>query len=239
MTITVDMRDVERGMTALEKRQLPQAGVWALNDTAYDILTDLQDRMDVVFDRPTRFTKNAFMVWRATKKTMEAAVQERPSVGKRHYLKVQEGGGARGQTGLERMLQGTVADVGHLGAVIPTSSARTDSFGNWSAGERNQAVSAIKGWREAGYSANATKGSVKRNSRKRAAYFVSKQGSALSSGIWKRAGKGGITKIAHFIDSSPSYTANLGFQEGAEAKYAERLPINFAAAFAKAMATAK
>lgn len=225
----------------IEKEQMPQATVWALNDTANDILEHVQDRMEIVFDRPTRFTKNAFMVWRAKKNTLEAKVQERPSVGSRHYLKVQETGGARPKTGLERMLSGSLAYDGVMAALVPAAGARLDRFGNWSKGQRNQAISGIRAWGETGYSANATNASQARN-RGRAGYFVPKSGGRLSPGIWKRTGKGKrekLTKVAHFLDYMPRYTERLEFLEGAEEIFDRRFATHFDAAFRKAMQTAR
>lgn len=237
-----DTRDFERRMTEIERSQLPQATVWALNDTAKDVLEHVQHQMDVVFDRPTRFTKSAFMVWRADKRTLMAEVKERPSVGSRHYLKIQERGGPRPQTGLEKMVASHLAYDGVIRAIIPTSAARKNAAGNWSPGERNQAISAIKAWREVGYSANATEASVKRAKKKRAEYFVPKRGSRMSPGIWRRSGSKKspkVDKVAHFVDSAPVYEKRLGFYDGAEDVFNARFGDHFRRAFERAMATRK
>ena len=242
LSLEIDPSHFLKRSTEIEQKQLPQATVWALNDTANDVLEHIKGRMDVVFDRPTRFTKNAFMVWRATKATLTAQVKERPSVGARHYLKMQERGGTRRQTGLESMVSANLAYDGVLAAIIPTSAARLNTFGNWSPGERNQAVSAIKAFGEAGYSANATKRSKAKSGGRRAAYFVPNKGSRLSPGIWRRKGKGKrvrIEKIAHFIDAAPRYDRRLGFYDGAQAVFDRRFATNFYAAFERAMATAE
>lgn len=241
MSVGLDATDFYRRLNDVERKQMPQATVWALNDTAAEILEHVQDHMEVVFDRPTRFTMNAFMVWRAKKSTMEAKVQERPSVGSKHYLKVQEVGGARPKTGLEKMLAGSLGYGGVMSALVPAAGARVDRFGNWSKGQRNQAISGIRAWRETGYSANATEASQSRN-RGRAGYFVPKPGGQLSPGIWKRTGKGNrekLTKVAHFLDYMPRYTGRLEFLEGAEVIYERRFSTNFDAAFRKAMLTAR
>lgn len=231
--------DFQRTMTEIERRQVPYATAMALNDTAQDILDDVQNRMEIVFDRPTRFTKNAFMVWRANKRTLEAKVMERPSVGAKHYLKVQEAGGARPRTGLERMVDATLAYDGVIMAIVPAQGARLNAYGNWSPGERNQA---IKAWRETGYTANATDASKKRNKGRRAAFFVPGQGSSLSPGIWKRTGRGKrekISKVAHFTTSMPNYRERLGFLDGAEEIFDRRFGENWRKAFDRAMETAR
>ena len=226
----VDIADVERGFTELERRQLPQASAWALNDAAYSILKDMQDRMDVVFDRPTRFTKNALMVWRATKQDLVAEVGERPSVGPRHYLKVQEAGGARGKTGMENLIGGLLDGGQTMTAIVPTAAARVDSYGNWARGERNNVLA---GLREAGKSKGQPDGARSR----RASYFVPAKG-GLSPGIWRRKGKD-IEKVATFTRAAPSYDQTLGFLELAEEKFREEFPERFDRALAKAMATAR
>jgi len=242
IAMAFDTRDFERRMTQIERSQLPQATVWALNDTAKDVLEHVQHEMDVVFDRPTRFTKNAFMVWRATKRTLVAEVKERPSVGKRHYLKRQERGGARSQTGLERMVSANLAYDGVLAAIIPTSAARKNAFGNWAPAERKQAVSALKAVGSAGYMAAAVAKSKAGASRRRATYFVPQKGSRMSPGIWRRKGRGKrekVEKIAHFASSAPVYEKRLGFYEGAQDVFERRIAPNFWKSFEKAMATRK
>lgn len=239
-SLQIDVKDFLRATTEVERKQLPFAAAQALNATAQDVLEHVQNRMEVVFDRPTRFTKNAFMVWRANKRTLEAKVQERPSVGSKHYLKVQETGGARPATGMEKMLRSALAYNGVLSALVPAEGAKLDRYGNWSSGERNQALSAINGWREAGYKANSTDASRKR-AKGRAAYFVggTKNG---SPGIYKRTGTGKrekVTKVAHFVDGAPSYRKRLGFLDGAQEVFAARFEKNFAAAFQRALATAR
>lgn len=86
--ITNNIAEVKAALGRLVQDQVPQATAWALNATAYDAFGHLQKTMGEVFDRPTRWTLNAFHVWRADKRTLQAVVTERPSVGKRHYLKV-------------------------------------------------------------------------------------------------------------------------------------------------------
>lgn len=235
----LDPSDFLKASDQIEREQLPMATAWALNDTAQEVLEHVQNKMEVVFDEPTRFTKNAFHVWRATKTNLTARVQERPSVGSKHFLKVQERGGRRPKTGLERMLSSSLAYDGLLTAVVPAAGAKRNKFGNWAPGQRNQAISAIKGWSEAGYKANVTKDSRARN-KGRAAYFVPRPSSSLSPGIYKRTGskkREKIVKVAHFLDSLPRYSARLGFYDGADQVFDRRFGPNFKRAFEKAMAT--
>lgn len=223
LTLKLDADAFLSGAERLGERDVRQAGAWALTDTAQDVLEHIQDQMDQVFDRPTRFTKNALMVWRATPRTLEASVVERPSVGRRHFLKVQETGGTRPQTALEKLLDDRLAYAGDLRAAVPAAGAKTNAFGNWQVGERNRALSAVQAQRDG--TANTTAASRKRN-RKRAGFFVPRKGSKLSPGIWRRDRDGGIEKVLHFTALAPHYEARLGFLDGAETVRADRLPVH-------------
>lgn len=237
LKLDIDVDDLARGLNAVERKQLPIATVWGLNDTAKDVLDHMQDRMTVVFDRPTRFAKNAFMVWRANKATMTAEVKERLSVEDRHFLKVQERGGARGKTGLERLIDSRLPYDGQILAVVPAAGAKLNAYGNWSPGEQKKVLSAVQSQRDV--STNSTAASKARN-KTRVGYFVPRAGSKLSPGVWKRSGKkGSLSKILHFTTAMPTYDKRLGFYDGAEDVFAARFPVNFARAFQKAMDTAR
>ncbi|RHZ91004.1 hypothetical protein D1114_21495 [Cereibacter sphaeroides] len=221
MDLSLRMEDggIGQALAQLGGPDLRRAVSWALNDTAQDVLGHVQERMGQVFDRPTPFTKNAFMVWRSTPQTLEAAVQERPSVGARHYLKVQERGGPRARTGFETLLDRRLSFAGDIRSVIPADNARLDAYGNWSRGERNQVLSALQAQGDA--RANSTAGSKKRN-RRRASYFVPKAG--LTPGVYKRTVGGQLGIVAVLSPKVPVYQQRLGFYEGAEDVARVKLP---------------
>lgn len=230
LKISVDDRELQANLSRLADRDINVAATWALNDTAADVLKHVQDRMGEVFDRPTRFTKNAFTIRGARPSNLEAEVIERPTVGKRHYLKVQEFGGQRGQTGLEGLLDARLAYTGIIAAAVPAGGAKLDAHGNWSTGERNQALSAVQAQRDT--TSNTTKVARKRNKR-RAGFFVPREGSKLSPGIWKRNSDGSIAKVLHFTRYMPTYDKRLGFFDGAEEVFRDRLPGHLRRTFAK------
>lgn len=234
-SITVDDRQLRRNMRDLSDRQIRWAGKYALDDTAQDVLTHIQARMDDVFDRPTRFAKNAFMVKKAHTSNLEAQVLERPSVGKRHFLKVQELGGQRGRTGLEGLLDARLAYDGIISAVTPAGGAKLNTHGNWDTGERNRVLSAVQAQRDR--STNTT-GASRRRNRKRAGFFVPKPGSRLSPGVWKRDPDGSISKVLHFTRGMPSYDRRLGFFDGAEKVWRAKLPDHLRRQIEKAVARA-
>lgn len=197
-------RQLARNLGDMGDRTVKRATVFALNDTAADILKSNQAAMRSRFDRPTRFTQNAFMVWRANMRDAEpwAEVRERPSVGSKHFLKIQERGGKRPLTGMERAINAALPQATAVG-VIPTRFAKTDKSGNWSRAERRKAFAAVK-----------QPGSIK-------ALFVAPEKAAgargLPEGIYKRMQRGnGIRKIAHFEGADMSYKPLLGFFDGGE-----------------------
>lgn len=236
-----DSRSFMLGLTRLEKSQMPWAAAMAVNDTAQEVLDHVRARMNVVFDRPTRFTLNAFQIMpRATKANPEAVVGERPSVSKRHFLKVQETGGPRGRTGVEGLISLRASWAGDIRTVVPATgspfdAAKLDRHGNWSAGERNQVLSGLGAQRDA--AANSTAASRKR-AKGRATYFVPKHG--LAPGVYRRTRKGGVpVRVLKFSAKVPMYRRRLGFLDGAEDVFRARIGPNLARALARAMKTAR
>lgn len=231
LTITPpSLRQFSAETRRLSEKDVKIAASWALNDTAQDVLRTVQEGMRRRFDRPTRFTLNAFYVWRASPSRLEAVVQERSSMSTRHYLKIEEAGGARPQTGVERALSLKLKYDGIIRSAIPAQGAKLDAYGNWSSGERNQALSAVQS--QLDEKSNTTEASRKRNKR-RAGYFVPRKGAKLSPGIWRRDTTGAISKVLHFSDTSPRYKPALGFYQGAEDVYRMRLPQHLARTLAK------
>lgn len=231
LSLRLDTDGFAAALSALADRDVRPAAAWALNDTAADVLAHVQGRMQVVFDRPTLFTQNAFMVGRARADRLEAVVGERPSAGARHYLKVQEAGGPRSQTGFEKLLSQKLAYAGVVQSIIPADNARLDAYGNWSRGERNQVLSALQAQGDA--AANTAARSAARN-RGRARYFVPKSG--LTPGIYKRTAKGQLGIVAVISAKVPVYQQRLGFYEGAAEIWSARLPGHLARTLGRVMA---
>ena len=231
LSVTHNIKEFRAAFHALTNDQMPQVTAMALNDTAYDGLDTVRDEMSQNFNSPTRWTLNAFMVWRADARTLRAEVKPRPSVGSRHYLKVQAAGGARPRTGVEGALISRLRYGGHITAVTPAGGAKLDASGNWSSGQRNQLMSGIKAQRDT--LTNTTARSRKRNP-KRAQYFVPKPGSKLSPGVWQRDGDS-VTKILHFTQSRPNYAKRVDFRKAVEVKAGQVFERHFARRLAVAM----
>lgn len=229
-SLAIDPGPFTQAIRMLAERDIRIAATWALNDTADEALKSVQDRMNVAFDRPTRFTQNAFYATKARSSKLEAAVVERPTRAARDYLSIQEQGGPRPQTGFEAQLSRSLAYEGHIQSVIPADEARLDAHGNWSMGERNQVMSALKIQRD--YASNATARSTLRGRKRgRVTYFVPQSG--LHPGIYRKTADGSIGIVAVISDKVPVYQQRLGFYEETNRVYADRFAAHMSRTFSK------
>lgn len=239
--IGLDIRPLLAKLTTLEQKQVPWAQVVAVNATAPKVVEAIKRRLPVVFDRPTRFTQNAFHVSpRATKAKPEAVIGEKPTQARKHYLKVQTEGGVRGQTGLEKALANRASVQGPLRSIIPATgsafeAAKLDSFGNWSTGQRNQVMSALGVQRD--QAANTTAASTKRK-KSRATFFIPKQG--LAPGVYTRKKAGDIpVRVLKFSDKAPSYSPRFDFISTVLPAYRDEIGPAFEKALAEAIKSAR
>lgn len=224
----INLPQVQQALQDIAKNHVPEATYRALNDTAYDSLDFIQEGMREAFENPTPFTLKAFMVWRATLRDPRAEVLERRSVGPLHFLKVQSTGGIRPNTGLEKLLRAKVGNSGYIAAVTPGPAAKLDAFGNWSNGERNQALSGIKAQKDATANTTARSRALAKN-RGRASYFVPGPDSSLSDGIYRRRGsRGRPEKVLNFTSSVPSYQKRVDFRAIVEKTVKEAYEHHFA-----------
>lgn len=213
-SITADFDRAERILSDLGRRQLPFAAAQALNDTGADVLDAIELEIATTFDRPTRFTKKAFRLHRASKTNLRAQVLRKDAVASRHYLEVQERGGVRPQTGLETLMASRLKYGGIVQSVIPAKGARLNAYGNWSPGQRNQVLSSIKSQRDP--RTNTAKRNSRRARNKVGQYFVPREGSKLSPGVYQRMARNRVKKIVHITDSAARYRARFRFHERAE-----------------------
>lgn len=212
ITIKIDDRELRRRLTGIAKKQMPFAASRALNATGYDILEENKNLMRNVFDNPTPWTLNAFMVKRATKNHLTVSVERKTAVGRRFYLDVQKAGGARKQTGIESLFEHNLPFAGQINAVIPTRNIRRNKYGNVSPAAMQRILSGVKVQRDK--MQNSTRASAKRSRGRRAFYFAPKAGSRLSPGVWERRGRR-IRKVLAFTKVMPKYTAKFPMEKHA------------------------
>ena len=135
--ISVDMSGINKAQAWLAQiqGQMPFAASRALNDAAKQVATDLNKSTSRYFDRPTRFTQNAYRVsMRSSKANLVAEVRPKPI--QERYLLPSIRGGIRPQRPSERRLGG-IAE-----AYRPGRDAKLNASGNMS---KAAAVKALKG----------------------------------------------------------------------------------------------
>lgn len=93
VNVRADVKQVERMLTDLQKKQIPFATALALTRTAQDVQAEVQASMDKQLDRPTPFTKRGVAIKRATKSKLVSEVFIKPI--QAGYLGYQIEGGTR------------------------------------------------------------------------------------------------------------------------------------------------
>ena len=135
--VSIDASGINKAQAWLAQiqEQLPYAASRALNDAAKQMAADLNKSTASYFDRPTRFTQNAYSVSSRSSKTNLVA-EIRPKPIQERYLLPSIRGGVRPQRPSERRLGGASP------AWRPGRDARLNASGNMS---KAAVVKAIKG----------------------------------------------------------------------------------------------
>lgn len=219
--LTLDASRFLKDMKSLDG-DTRKATVYALTDTAKDVHAASKERIAEAFDRPVPFTRNALMTRfaRLSDAQPAAEVRQKPTSAGRHYLAVEEDGGQRPQTGVERLLARMLRGSGRLEVLTPARGARLDKSGNWSRGERSHALEALKRHRGASTTTAA--------SSSRLSYFLARDGGKLAPGIYARKADRTVKKVAHITDRAPRYKPILGLHDRAAQVFARRYPEHFA-----------
>lgn len=159
LKLTMDVVGWKRDLTVTEFAQLPFATALGLTRIAQAVKKRQEQEIGRIFDRPTRFTRQAIRMWPASKEQLRAVVWLRDDMegGLKHsnYLTPHIDGGGRKLKRFERML----ARIGVLPSgwrAVPGEAARFDSYGNMSSGQIVQILSYVEAFSEQGYQANKT-----------------------------------------------------------------------------------
>ena len=93
----IDIRDnikeVTKGLSSMQKKQIPFATMLALNDTAFALHKTYKKQTLQKFDSPTTFTQKGFRVEKAKKTNLVAVVYVEKT--REDYMKLQVDGGIR------------------------------------------------------------------------------------------------------------------------------------------------
>ena len=186
----------------------------AINRTLWDMQQEEKKEISKVFKNPTAFTKKKSVVYNKAKypEKMTGELKLLDFLGKGmppdDYLPPQILGGERKVKRSEFWLR----DKGYLPSnkfIAPAPGLTLNQFGNVTQGKMTQILSGLSAFNSAGFDANITAASKKRNPT-RATFFVPKQPSALPSGIWQRNKSGNIKPLFWFV-SKPNYKKRFDF----------------------------
>ncbi len=108
------LRQLNRDLNYFQRQQLPFARAMALTNTAWAVQRAETDALDVVFDKPTPFTRKAFSVKRATKSAPVATVFAKD---------IQAGYLAPSETGGHQVL-------GNKRAILAPAAVKLNTYGN-------------------------------------------------------------------------------------------------------------
>ena len=183
-SVTIKDKGVRDLIKALPK-SAGRAAEIALDKTAKDIKQAEIKEMQRVFDRPVRYTLNSLRVTPTRNHNMRASVWfKEPDRMGQHYLVPQVEGGPRKTKGFERALDDKM--------FIPGKFARMTRAGNVSPGQIRQIMSVLgKAERYAGYQANITARSAKRNKKQRDYVQIFKRHGRLLPGVYQRFSRPG------------------------------------------------
>lgn len=218
----------------IDRKAMPDVTRWALNDMAFAVHDGNKDLMRRNFDRPTPFTLNAFFVRKATRTVQEAEVRRKDFAARRHYLEVQNEGGRRRQTGVERLFTRRLKYEGLINAVVPTRNIRKNRYGNVAPGTLQRILSGVQA--QGDRAQNTTAASRARAKGRRAEYFVPSQDSKLSPGVYERRGRG-IRKMLAFTESVPTYKERFPMERHAAKVAANEAPGAVERALKRALAS--
>ncbi len=219
-----------RGLDARQQREVPFVSAYALTKTAQEIKAAEVELMAQVFDRPTRFTLNALYVRPATKRDLRAYVEFKEGFGSIpawRYLGPQVEGGARAKKSHERALE----RAGLLRSdefVVPGKGAKLDAYGNMKGPEITRILAQLGAAEHgAGYQANMTARSKKRNVRKAGGrYFVLRDRGAPNGVYFRKTGSRELTPIMIFV-RAPHYAKRFPFYDKAREVFDLRFAANF------------
>ncbi len=231
-----DLRKVLGRLRDIERKQVPFASSLALNATGEDIMNSNQDLMKREFDRPTRWTLNAFYLQRSSKANLNISVQRKSAVGRRFYLEVQSDGGGRKKTGIESLFSDRLAYEGNIEAVVPTRGVRKNQYGNVSPAQMQRILSGVKVQRDAARGPMAA--SSRRGGSSGARYFVPRPGGKLTPGVFERKGRK-IKKVLAFTAASPRYRPIFPMEKNGYAVARSVLPDHMRRSLKRALATAR
>lgn len=198
----------------LSKGGIKRATNNAVNFTLFDTRERVQERMQRVFDRPTKFTLKGVLVDKSKQSTLQGRLFLRDEASQGNapaeYLRWQIRGGQREHTRVE----GTLRRQNVIGAgqyIVPGPDVPRDKHGNVRRGTYQQMLAGLQAFTDPAQNPAAKrtkKGNVKRSTQ---GWFVLKESNKKPMAIAKRSGAG-INLMFIVIDEAPVYAPIFNFK---------------------------
>lgn len=250
--IRSNVKEFERGLTRVQRDQLPFALFLAVNETAEAAVRHNQRQMGRHIDRPKPFTKRGLYARKGRYRrgsraaglrqaTANASLMWREFAGKgvaaKKYLRPIVFGTPRRMKRHEVALQrrGYLSSGAYL---APAPGQRLNAYGNLPGARYVQILSALGAFQENGYVANRTARSASRGARKKAYFYARKGQSSLHPGVYQRYATGRIKPVLIEI-KQPRYERRYDFFRISDRFARRQLPISLRQAMRRAIQTAR
>ena len=251
--ITADTERLQRKLNNLINAQMPYATSRAINETLKTMEIYNKDLMAKAFDRPTRFTLNAFYVQYSNKRTLTGFLRRKQMVVGRHYLEVQDKGGGRGIKAFENNFKMRLPYKGIIHGVMPTEDTPLDGHGNMTMAFINKVSAQLQVMRNP--ESNTGYAKQTKTGRKSSAvrYMVPDVSHPLTQkgrggpGVYavkpdakgsKRTGSR-VKKILNFAENVPTYKKRTDFDNKMKRAATNLMPKKMRSSLIHAFATAK
>lgn len=249
--IRSNVREFQRGLSDVERAQLPFATFLAVNDVAEAAVRHNQRAMRRQIDRPKPFTlrgiyprKGRYRRGRRRQGMGEAianaSVMFREFAGKgvpaSKYLKSIVHGTPRRAKRHEIALRRR-GFLGRSDFLVPAPGQRLNQYGNLTGARYTKILSALGAFQENGYVANRTAASAARNTRSKPMFYA-KKGGNLHPGVYERARSGRIKPVLIEV-KQPQYERRYDFFRITEAFVRRQLPISLQIMMRRAVRTAR
>lgn len=230
ISFEADIASIRAEMPKWANERVPSITRNALNDTADDARFAEVEKLRGIFDRPTDFVARSPRYSKATKEDLTATVFIRDDgrVAPTRVLQAEVEAGPRRPKAFELALRGAGVMRPDEYAV-PAIGQPRDAFGNLPGSLIVRILSQMRAFGVAGFRANESTKSRKRNLRLgKARYFVpagvrQERGiGRLPRGIYERVGSNKIRAVMIFVSGPPRYSKRYDFGQ-ASIKKAERV----------------
>lgn len=226
ITVSADIKEAQRALDVVSKRQIPYATVLTLNALAETAKKQTEREIISKLDRPTNYSRNMMRVKYANKAslTSQVKVKDTATVTKRGFRGPDQvlghlfDGGKRQGKGFEGLLVRSGVMPKGMWAV-PGEGAKLDMYGNIERSLLIQLLAYFKSFQESGFRANMTDKSrasfdkrtakkIKGASTSQFSVIKTKKPGGLHPGIWQHIGFGSgkaIKPIIMFVSKEPVY----------------------------------